>query len=52
MLNDIFDYGTDHSAIFAGGMVVVFVIVAAIAVWAYGRYHERAMRRRASNLIG
>ncbi len=52
MLNDILDYGTDHAAIFAAGMVVVFVVVAAVSVWAYGRYHERAMRRRTSNLIG
>ncbi len=52
MLNDILDYGAEHSAIFAAGLVVVFVSVAATVVWAYGRYHERAMRRRASNLIG
>ncbi len=52
MLNDILDYGTDHSAIFAAVLVFVVVLCAATAIWGYGRYHERAMRRRASDLIG
>jgi hypothetical protein len=52
MFNDILDYGTDHSAIFATGLVFSVVIVAATAIWAYGRFHQRAMRRRESNILG
>ena len=52
VIDAILDYGTDHSAIFAAGLVMGVVAISAAVVWAYGRYHERAMRRRATDMIG
>jgi hypothetical protein len=52
MIDTILDYAIDHSAVFAGVLVVVVVAAAATAIWAYGRYHERQTRRRGAELIG
>ena len=51
MIDTILDYAIDHSAVFAALLVVAVVSAAAAAVWAYGRYHERATRRRGAGLI-
>lgn len=51
MIDSILDYAIDHSAIFAGILVVTVVAAAATAIWAYGRFHERATRRRGAGLI-
>ena len=52
MIDTILDYAIDHSAVFAAALVVVVVATAAGVIWAYGRYHERATRRRGAELIG
>ncbi len=52
MIDSVLDFAIDHSAIFAGLLVTVVVAVALTVVWAYGRYHERATRRRGAELIG
>lgn len=51
MIDSILDYAIDHSAAFAGMLVVAVVAVATVAIWAYGRYHERATRQRGADLI-
>lgn len=51
MIDAILDFAIDHAAVFAAGLVVVVVTAASAAIWAYGRVHERATRRRGSGLI-
>ena len=52
MLDSVLDFAIDHSVIFAGLLVAVVVAAATTVIWAYGRYHERATRRRGAELIG
>ncbi len=51
MIDTVLDYAIDHSAVFAAMLVVAVIAAAATAIWAYGRYHERATRRRGAELI-
>lgn len=52
MIDHILDFAIDHSAVFAALLVVAAVAAATAAVWAFGRYHERASRRRPGDVIG
>ena len=51
MIDTVLDYAIDHSAVFAAVLVIAVITAAATAIWAYGRYHERATRRRGAELI-
>ena len=51
MIDTILDFGVDHAAVFAALLVGAVVTAASAAIWAYGRFHERAMRRRGAGLI-
>ena len=52
MIDNVLDFALDHSAVFAILLVAFVVSLALAAAWGYGRYHERATRRRGVQLIG
>ena len=51
MIDTIFDFALDHSAEFGGMLVATVIAAAATVAWAYGRFHERATRRRSARVI-
>ncbi len=51
MIDTVLDFAVDHSAVFATLLVFIVVALAGTGIWAYGRYHERQMRRRGVELI-
>ncbi len=53
MIDRILDFGADHAPVFAALLSSTVVTTASAVAWAYGRYHERATRRRrGGRLIG
>lgn len=50
MIDSILDFSIDHAALFVALLMVVVLTAVSSALWAYGRYHERATRRRGAEL--
>ncbi len=52
MIDTVLDFAIDHAEAFIAILVVVVVGTSLGLIWAYGRYHERATRRRGPELNG
>jgi len=46
LIDIILDYSIDHAGPFIAILSTVVVTTLGTAIWIYGKYHERAMRRR------
>jgi hypothetical protein len=50
MIDTILDFSIDHAAAFIAIFSLSVVTVVGGGIWAYGRFHERATRRRESGI--